>query len=284
MWEEDKIAIEEKYLELLNGSNILLFGIVKDHLVAAQPIIPIVTFIMQRLETVVELTSSYRIWDAEIVLRSAMETFVKLLYITTASDDDRSKRLDEFWISLAEINSIKMSEQAKKNLKIFGESEVHRVAYMPLLLPEHLEVELSEKWPRKKRQEVEKRWSFTEIINYIASERKGTPWENITALSHGYRMSSHVAHGDEIGIQIIEERNSRSDEERNKSDRSHYLRLLSDCLVFTTQTGAMTMLYLELDNDQHLFFDIMKDIQSIEELEAKYKDKIFEESYYDKYR
>lgn len=31
MWEDDKITIEQKYFELLNGSNILLFGIVKDH-------------------------------------------------------------------------------------------------------------------------------------------------------------------------------------------------------------------------------------------------------------
>jgi hypothetical protein len=79
---------------------------------------------------------------------------------------------------------------------------VHRVAYSPLLLPESLEAELREKWPRKKRQEVEKRWSFTEIVNEISLKYKGTPLENIVALSHGYRMSSHVMHGDETGIQI----------------------------------------------------------------------------------
>lgn len=284
MWEDDKITIEQKYFELLNGSNILLFGIVKDHTEKIRPIFPIVTFILQRLETVIELTSNYKVWDAEIVLRSAMETFVKLVYITIAPIDDRSKRLDEFWNSLAEINSIKMSEQAKKNLQIFGNSEVHKIAYMPLLLPDSLENRLCEKWPRKERQAIEKRWSFTEILNYIATEYKETPWENITALSHGYRMSSHVMHGDETGIQIIEERDNRPEDARDKAYRGHILRLYSDCLVFTIQTGALTMKYLGFNKEQSLFFDIMKEIKSIEKLEAKYKDKIFEESYYDKYR
>lgn len=284
MWEEDKNIIVEKYIELLNSSNILLFGIIKEHLEKTQTIFPIISFIIERIETVLDLTNSYKVWDAEIVLRSAMETFIKFMYIATTPEEERAQRIDEFWNSLAEINSIKMSEQAKKNLQVFGNSEVHRIAYLPLLLPENLEKELREKWTRKKRQEVEKKWSFTEIINEISVKGQGTPLENIIALTHGYRMSSHVMHGDETGIQIINERNSRSEEEKNKAYRGHFLRLFSDCLTFTTQTGALTMLYLGLKKEQKHFFEIMSEIESIKDLEARYKDKIFEEAYYDKYR
>lgn len=284
MWEEDKTTITEKYTELLNSSNIMLFGIIRNHLEATKMVFPIITFILERIDTVIELTERYKIWDAEIVLRSAIETFTKFMYIATASKEEKEQRIDEFWNSLAEINSLKMSEQAKKNLKIFGNSEIHRIAYLPLILPDKIEAELREKWPRKKRQEVEKRWSFTEIINDIALKNQGTPLENITALSHGYRMSSHVTHGDETGIQIINERDSRPEEDRNKAYRGHFLRLFSDCFTFTIQTGILTMTYLDLQDEKIHFVNIMEQINDIKDLEAKYKDKIFEETYYNKYR
>lgn len=284
MWEEDKTTITKKYTELFNSSNIMLFGIIRNHLEATKMIFPIITFILERIDTVIELAERYKIWDAEIVLRSAIETFTKFMYIATASKEEKEQRIDEFWNSLAEINSIKMSEQAKKNLKIFGNSEIHRIAYLPLILPDEIEAELREKWPRKKRQEVEKRWSFTEIINEIALKNQGTPLENITALSHGYRMSSHVTHGDETGIQIINERDSRPEEDRNKAYRGHFLRLFSDCFAFTIQIGILTMTYLDLQDEKIHFVNIMEQINDIKDLEAKYKDKIFEESYYDKYR
>lgn len=284
MWEEDKTTITKKYTELFNSSNIMLFGIIRNHLEATKMIFPIITFILERIDTVIELAERYKIWDAEIVLRSAIETFTKFMYIATASKEEKEQRIDEFWNSLAEINSIKMSEQAKKNLKILGNSEIHRIAYLPLILPDEIEAELREKWPRKKRQEVEKRWSFTEIINEIALKNQGTPLENITALSHGYRMSSHVTHGDETGIQIINERDSRPEEDRNKAYRGHFLRLFSDCFAFTIQIGILTMTYLDLQDEKIHFVNIMEQINDIKDLEAKYKDKIFEESYYDKYR
>lgn len=284
MWEEDKTTITEKYTELLNSSNIMLFGIIRNHLEATKMVFPIITFILERIDTVIELTERYKIWDAEIVLRSAIETFTKFMYIATASKEEKEQRIDEFWNSLAEINSLKMSEQAKKNLKIFENSEIHRIAYLPLILPDKIEAELREKWPRKKRQEVEKRWSFTEIINEIALKNQGTPLENITALSHGYRMSSHVTHGDETGIQIINERDSRPEEDRNKAYRGHFLRLFSDCFTFTIQTGILTMTYLDLQDEKIHFVNIMEQINDIKDLEAKYKDKIFEETYYNKYR
>lgn len=284
MWEEDKTTITKKYTELFNSSNIMLFDIIRNHLEATKMIFPIITFILERIDTVIELAERYKIWDAEIVLRSAIETFTKFMYIATASKEEKEQRIDEFWNSLAEINSIKMSEQAKKNLKIFGNSEIHRIAYLPLILPDEIEAELREKWPRKKRQEVEKRWSFTEIINEIALKNQGTPLENITALSHGYRMSSHVTHGDETGIQIINERDSRPEEDRNKAYRGHFLRLFSDCFAFTIQIGILTMTYLDLQDEKIHFVNIMEQINDIKDLEAKYKDKIFEESYYDKYR
>ena len=86
---------------------------------------------------------------------------IKLLFITSVSGEEREQRIEEYWESLREINELKLSNQAKKNLEHFGDSEIHRVAYLPLILDDNIERELREKWPKPKRQKLEQKWSFS---------------------------------------------------------------------------------------------------------------------------
>ena len=231
-WSEDKLEITQKYFEVINLNNLELIAILRDHIDEVNPIYPLIEFVISRLETVTTLVIDDRIWDAEIILRSALETFTKFLFITTAEKDEQKKRIEEYWISLAEINKLKLSEQGKKNLKHFGNSELHRLAYLPLVLSEEDENELRKKWTKSERQKVEQKWSFTEMILSISKAYEGKPLEMLITLTHSYRMSSHVMHGDETGILIIKERESRSQEEYQKAHAGHYLRLLSDCSVY----------------------------------------------------
>lgn len=87
MWEEDSNTILNEYTSLLNESNIFLFDKIKDYLEQIRPIFPIISFVLERIETVMELTTNYKIWDAEIILRTVMETFTKLVYTTLAPTD-----------------------------------------------------------------------------------------------------------------------------------------------------------------------------------------------------
>lgn len=155
-WVEDKQKITEAYFEAINKNNLELFRIIKIHVKGLNGVLPILEFILERLETVANLTVDNRIWDAEIVLRSAIETFVKYVFITTADENERKIRLDEFWNLLAEVNSLKQSEQAKKNLKHLGGLEIHNLAYSSMLLPEEKETELRAKWTKAKRQKLDK--------------------------------------------------------------------------------------------------------------------------------
>ena len=148
-WIEDKQIILEKHIEIINSNNLLLFGFLKNHINEINPILPIIEFIISRIETIIFLITNDRLWDAEIILRSALETFIKLLFITTSSGEEREKRINEYWYSLAEVNSLTMSEQGKRNLKYFGDSELHRVAYLPLILSDEEEKLLRDKWSRK---------------------------------------------------------------------------------------------------------------------------------------
>lgn len=282
-WESDKDIITQKYLELINQCNIELSRTINANQEESRQILPLITFILARLETVSELAITGKLWDAEIIYRSALETLVKLMFITTAENDERDIRLDEYWNKLSEINSLKMSEQAKRNLRFFDE-EIFVMAYQPLILPEELESELREKWTKKERQKVEQKWSFTEMINQISHKSKGTPLEMILALGHGYRLASHVTHGDEMGISLINERKSRTQEEQLKAHAGHYLRMLSDCLTFCGFIGLETMGFLNLPEKKKFFLDTVRRISEVSELEDKYKGRVFDDPDYDKYR
>lgn len=283
-WEKDKDKITQKYFEAINVNNVQLFGIIKENLPKMQPILPLIEFIFSRLETVTALILDNRIWDAEIILRSALETFTKFLFITTADKDEQTIRINEYWNSLAEINSIKQSEQAKRNLDHFGESEIHKIAYLPMILTQEEENKLRKKWTKSERQKVEQKWSFTEMIFSISKNYRGKPLEMIVALTHSYRMSSHVMHGDETGILIIRERESRSKEEYEIAMNGHYLRLLSDTFIYCAFIAIETMDFLSLEQNKKFFFENQKSLDDIQELVQKYHEKVFEDPDYDKYK
>lgn len=283
-WEEDKDKITQRYFEAINVNNIQLFGIIKENLPKMQPILPLIEFVLSRLETVTTLILDNRIWDAEIILRSALETFTKILFITTADKDEQAIRINEYWNSLAEINSIKQSAQAKRNLDHFEESEIHKIAYLPMVLPEEEESKLRNKWTKSERQKVEQKWSFTEMIFSISKNYRGKPFEMIVALTHSYRMSSHVMHGDETGISIIKERESRSKDEYEIAMNGHYLRLLSDSFIYCAFIAIETMDFLNLEENKKFFFENQKSLDDIQELVQKYQGKVFEDPDYDKYK
>lgn len=283
-WKKDKIIISQRYFETININNLELFGIIRENLDELKQVFPIIKFIISRLDTVSVLTTNDRLWDAEIVLRSALETFLKFMYISSSKGEERAKRIDEYFNLLSEVSSIKQSTQAKTNLDFFGESEVHRLAYSPQILDDELEQELRKKWPKADRQRLEQSWSFSEIIRSISRANKGTPLEMIITLTHSYRMSSHVMHGDETGVLIIEERESRSQEEKEKAHAGHYLRLMSDCSVYSSLLAIETMSFIELNSKKQFFIENQKKIDDIQELIENYKGKVFDDSDYDKFR
>lgn len=283
-WLEDKIEITEKYFEIINLNNIELIGIIRDNYSSINSVYPLIEFVISRLEAVTKLVVDDRLWDAEIIMRSALETFIKYMFVMTASKDQQKQLIDEYWNSLAEINHLKLSEQAKKNLSYFDNSEIHRLAYLPLVLSEEYENELRKKWPKTERKRIEQKWSFTEMIFSISKAYEGKPLEVIVTLTHSYRMSSHVMHGDETGINIIKERENRSKEEYEKAHAGHYLRLLSDCSVYCALLGIETANFLNLKEKVTFFVKNQEQLNSIQGLVDRYQGKVFEDNDYNRYR
>ncbi|WP_165044758.1 DUF5677 domain-containing protein [Dysgonomonas sp. ZJ709] len=283
-WITDRPIIEDRYIRTTDICISKLKNII-DSSPQLAPIYPLVKFTMDRLHSVLTLTVNFMIRDAEIILRSAIESLIKLTFICSAESKDEQKiRLDEYWVSLAEILELKESEQAKKNLRTLPDSQKHKIAFLPIILSEEREKELREKWTKKKRQQLEQKWSFTELLNSLSKNYKGKPYPILDVLSYSYRMSSHVTHGDETGVLIIQERDSRSIEEQEKAYNGHYLRLLSDVLTLCTQVAFECIAFIEKPEELHFFVENLNQIKAIEYLEKKYKGRVFEDVAYDQYR
>jgi hypothetical protein len=281
-WLEDKKYITERYFEAINICNVELYGRIKNHLDEVRPIYPLIGFIIERLVTVTDLTTRDRIWDAEIVHRTALETFIKFLFITSAKKEEQQLRLNEYWNDLEEINRLKQSEQAKKNLAQFGHIEIMRLASAPNVVSHEEEIRLRTKWTKVNRQKLEQKWAFSEILNSLIEDYKGQPMEMFIGLAHSYRMASHVGHGDETGILIIVEREQRSEEQKDIANFAHYLRLMSDSFSYCMWTATETMHFI--NDDPNFFLELNTSLNDIRKLSHQYSLKLYDDPDYDKYR
>ena len=281
-WRADKQIIAARYFEAVNLCNMALYGMMKPHIDVLQRLLPIIDFVISRFVTVTQLANEGNLWDAEILYRSALETHVKLIFILAADAQEVDVLLKEYWEDLSEINSLKVSEQGRKNLKAFGESELHYLAYAPMVLPEEEEERLRLKWPRKVRQQLEQKWSFTQITLSLAGNYWGKAIEAFMGLTHHYRMASHVTHGDETGLYIINERASRPEEKRQVAEFAHYLRFMSDafyyCLNIAFAVGAYTKA------DISLFVELEASMKDVSGLTHHHMMRLYEGPDYDVYR
>jgi len=281
-WQEDKITFTQAYYTAINSCNIELFGLIKENYDALSGVYPMIEYVIERINAVTVLINEEVLWDADIIVRSALETLVKFVFLADASEAERPGLLDEFWNGLSEVYSVKLHEQAKKNLRHTAESEVHRLAYSPLVLSEEEVSRLRTKWPKAERTKLEQKWSFSGIVNFLSQKNKGTPMEVFEFLTHSYRMSSHLAHGDEMGISLIQERRSRTAEEELAVHAAHYVRLLSDCFSYCLLTAIYTTQYLKVSPDY--FFELGSSLSELNELMEQYHKVPFDDKMYDKFR
>lgn len=281
-WENDRQLIIETYYNCINSNNQELFTRIGQHPEQIRRIYPIIKFIDDRLSTVWYLTTGDRLWDADIIDRSVLEVLIKLMFIVNAPDEnEQTIRLREYWNDLWEISCLKHSEQSKKQILHFKDA-VSQFAHLPLILNEEEEIKLRQKWSKKERQRVEQKWSFSEMLISLSGNYKGQPFEMLKGLAHEYRMCSHISHGDETGIGIIEERKSRSEKQMNDVHRAHFLKLLSNCLAYMSFTSITVMDFLKLDKG--FFFKNFEGINSIKDIEKRYQLEVFNDPLYDKYK
>jgi hypothetical protein len=208
-------------------------------------------FIADRSQSLIILIQEVRLWDAEIIMRSIMEATIRILYVCYSGESERVERVNEFWKDLSEINELKRSERAKILLERFDQKHGNEVAIKPLVLSTDEEKELYDKWPKKRRQLLEMKWSFSKIIVFLESVmNKDKGGALIRSTLHNYSLSSHLIHADESGLSLLWDRNHRPDEEREKLEIAHVCRMLSDILSFLFLVWSALVEALELDKNE----------------------------------
>lgn len=281
-WNQDKAVILAAYYTATNASNLELIRIAKENYQKLEKVYPLIEYVLERTNAVAMLIEQDLLWDADIIIRSALETLSKFMFIADSEEETREALLNEYWKDLSEIYSIKLHEQAKKNLKYTSSSETHRLSYSALLFSEEDELRLKSKWTKSERSKLEQKWSFTGIINHLSKKNKDNAMEIFEFLTHSYRMSSHITHGDEFGVSLILERKSRSEQERNDIHIAHYLRLVSDCFDYCLMTAIYTTKYLNVS--PKYFLTLFESLSEINLLTKKYHSVPFNDKIYDKFR
>ncbi|MCK9236250.1 MAG: hypothetical protein WDA08_03780 [Weeksellaceae bacterium] len=281
-WEEDKLTIVKQYFDCIDANNRELFSRLDNDISKSKSIYQLVKFIDDRLSAVWFLTMNDKLWDADIIDRSVLEALIKLNFIVYApTDEEKQKRLKEFWNDLWEINSLKHSEHSKKHLNHFPD-KLSQLAHLSVILTDTEEEELKNKWNRKDRKALEQKWSFSEMLFSLIKDYKGQTFEMMIGLAHEYRMCSHIAHGDETGINIIAERKSRPVEQRQIVNRGHFIKLLSNCLAYASWTSIVAMDFIQADKT--FFFNNHSRIEQIKDIEKYYHEEVFNDPDYDKYK
>jgi hypothetical protein len=172
-----------------------------------------------------------QLWDAEVLVRSVIEGSLKLAYLLQ-SRQAFAVRHAEYADKLFEIALLKKHRRAESFLAAISDPDAPR--WRPirdLQLPDNEIAELSARYDKVARRNLETRWGFTGLIGQLS--RSADPYfDGLGALAHGYSMASHVQHADMVGVSIALERDRRSAERRDAVHLAHEGRLLSDLLDF----------------------------------------------------
>lgn len=207
-------------------------------------------FFSSRVHSLTLLLQNWQLWDADILMRSAIECATRFLFICTRNATERSQCMEEFNVSLFEIHRIERSEKANRAARHavdVGDKLMFRGATLKM----KEEIELRSRWPKAKRKALKQKWSFSELVSVL--ELINDPTINLSAyssLQHSYALGSHFVHADATAVALARDRAERGQEERLLLERAHFARLAVEptALFFLCLKGAAHALQLQLKN------------------------------------
>lgn len=238
--------ILRNYYSILEKNNEKLEDILEKHAEELDDILPLVDFILDRVDTVCSLVEEDRNWDAEIIFRSVIESFVKFLYISSAPENKRQKRLDEYCEDLGEIKQLRYSNLIKNLFPIMEPQELSE-AFASLILPKDEENIIKNKWTYDKRKAIEKKWSFSNLLKSIIKDYHGMKMELLSVLFNNYMLSSSVTHADIMGLSLINEYNFYSESGNENMKAIQRIRIISDCAVYCFFVALEVAAHLKID-------------------------------------
>jgi len=230
-----------------------------------ETILYLVTATARASESAILLCAYGQLWDAEVLVRSALEGSLKFAYLLQARESFGIRHA-EYADQLFDLALVKDHRKAESLLKAVPDPDAPRWRPIRELLLPHAEFnKLSARIDRVARRALESRWGFTGLIQELVSS--GDPFfGGLDALAHMYSMASHVQHVDLVGASIALERDKRKPDIRDSIHLAHEARLLSDLLSFLFMRLLVGYRYIGADMSQ-----IAEIKSAIDEAETPFK-------------
>ena len=198
---------------------------------------PLVRFVVAQLQISCHLTSesvillilNSKIWDADILLRSVLEGTFKFIFLLKGDNEAQIIKAKEYWELLPDIARLKRQLRASETLKIVDPKNSFSV-WRPIrevMLDDTELAALQKKFSKKERQELSKKWSFTEIVRHFSVD-SSKRYSGMGAMGYDYSMKSHLIHQDGDGIGMVWERYGRSKDRQVAVEIAHAARVISD--------------------------------------------------------
>lgn len=218
---------------------------------AIDSVFPLAKFIIDRSATVALLARQDKLWDSEIIFRAVLEVLSKFLVITTQDNKEESdKKLHEFWNEISEMEELRHSRTIEK---IVEKGNMHDIeTFKQTILSDERRKELESRITKDKRKLLSNDWSFNGILLSLEKNKNLKPFISFEVLHFFWKMSSHVAHGDKVGLNAIRIRENIA-EGREYRDITQYLKLIKGVTTTCYWVAAQLALFV---GDQKKYDDI----------------------------
>lgn len=185
-------------------------------------------FFSDRCQSVNLLLQEGKLWDCDILMRSALECATRFLFVSVAEDEERACRLEEYRFLLNEIEDLQRSEKTRTAAEQAADPDAAMLLGGAVLSTEKLS-ELRQKWPKPKRAALQQKWSFSEMARTLMGvHRKEIDLRLFGGFLHTYALSSHLIHADQTAMSLIYERRRRPAQERDALVAAHTARLITE--------------------------------------------------------
>lgn len=185
-------------------------------------------FYSERCQSLNILLQEGKLWDCDILMRSALECATRFLFVSVAEGEERTRRIEEYSFHLNEIEDLQRSEKTRAAAEQASDPDGAMLLGGAVLFPERL-AELRAKWPKPKRAALAQKWSFSEMARVLRTvHREEIDLRPFSGLLHTYAVSSHLIHADQTAMNLIWERRERPPEERGALVAAHTARLITE--------------------------------------------------------
>ena len=185
-------------------------------------------YFSERCQSVNVLLQVGKLWDADIIMRSALECVTRFIFVGIAPPGERERRIYEYVVGLNEIENIQRSEKAKNFVSV-STDEIEVMLVGGVVLSPEREAELRDRWPKSKRSIIKQKWSFSEMAREITGFQDGfLDLTGYKALLHRYGLSSHLIHADQTAIDLSWDRENREPQVKKALEQAHYARLATE--------------------------------------------------------